>query len=198
MSHLDYFMPSAYRPVLKIKHCILRTGSVPVRPQDNIRLTPTHGDLWAGHCQQLHLLDPNQQALTLSEDASILSSVRCFHCAFAILLKATTSFVMSVCITARTEQLGSHWTDIHEIWYFSIFRRSVEKFQVPLPSVKNNGYLTRRLHNMAHGLSMLNTQATSLLLLHGMNNHANAPQSYIIRTLPVLSFDMGRRIVPKT
>ena len=115
MSHLDYFMPSAYRPVLKIKHCILRTGSVPVRPQDNIRRTPTHGDLWAGHCQQLHLLDPNQQALTLSEDASILSSVRCFHCAFAILLKATTSFVMSVCITARTEQLGSHWTDIHEI-----------------------------------------------------------------------------------
>jgi hypothetical protein len=26
------------------------------------------------------------------------------------------------------EQIGAHWADFHEIWYFSIFRKSVENF----------------------------------------------------------------------
>ena len=30
----------------------------------------------------------------------------------------------------RVEQLGSHWTDFHVIWYFIIFRKSFEKFQI--------------------------------------------------------------------
>jgi len=34
--------------------------------------------------------------------------------AFAKMRKATTNFVMSVC-PSRTEQLGLHWTDFHEI-----------------------------------------------------------------------------------
>jgi hypothetical protein len=42
--------------------------------------------------------------------------------AFAKLRKATIDF-MSVCLSVRTEQLGSHWTDIHEILYLSIFRK---------------------------------------------------------------------------
>ena len=43
------------------------------------------------------------------------------------------------------EQLGSHWTDFHEIWYFSIFfSKSVVKIQVSLKSDKNNGYFTWR------------------------------------------------------
>ena len=37
------------------------------------------------------------------------------------------------------EQLGFHWTDFHEIWYLTIFRKSVEKIQVQLKSDKNNG-----------------------------------------------------------
>jgi hypothetical protein len=41
--------------------------------------------------------------------------------AFAKLRRATISFVVSV----RKEQLGSHWTDFHEIWYLSIFRKYV-------------------------------------------------------------------------
>jgi hypothetical protein len=28
------------------------------------------------------------------------------------------------------EQLCSHWTDFHEIWYLGIFRKSIEKFEV--------------------------------------------------------------------
>jgi hypothetical protein len=35
--------------------------------------------------------------------------------AFAKLRKATVSFVTSVCLSVRMEQVGSHWTDFHEI-----------------------------------------------------------------------------------
>jgi hypothetical protein len=35
--------------------------------------------------------------------------------AFAKLRKATISFVMSVRLSIRTEQLGSQWKDFHEI-----------------------------------------------------------------------------------
>jgi len=40
------------------------------------------------------------------------------------------------------EQLGSHLTDFHEILYFNIFRKSVEKIQVSLKPDKNNRYFT--------------------------------------------------------
>jgi len=36
------------------------------------------------------------------------------------------------------ELLSSHWTDIHEVQYLSIFRKSVEKIQVSLKSDKND------------------------------------------------------------
>jgi len=39
------------------------------------------------------------------------------------------------------EQLGSHWTDFHEIWYLRIFKKSVEKIRVSLKSGKNDGAL---------------------------------------------------------
>ena len=35
-------------------------------------------------------------------------------------------------MSVRMEQLGSHWTDFHEIWYLNIFRKSVGKIQVLL------------------------------------------------------------------
>jgi hypothetical protein len=40
------------------------------------------------------------------------------------------------------EQLGTHWTDFHEILGISIFQKSVEKIQVSLTSDKKNGYFT--------------------------------------------------------
>jgi hypothetical protein len=52
--------------------------------------------------------------------------------AFAKSRKATVSFVLSVCSSIRMEQLGSHWTDFHEIWFLSIFRKYVGKIQVSL------------------------------------------------------------------
>ena len=66
--------------------------------------------------------------------------------------KATVGFIMSVCVPAclsirlsvRIGQLGSHRTDFYEIWYLSIFRKSVEKIQVFVKSDKNNGYFAWR------------------------------------------------------
>jgi hypothetical protein len=55
---------------------------------------------------------------------------------------------MSVRLPARMTQLGSHWTDINEIFYLNFFRKSVEKIQVSLKSDDDddddddNGYLT--------------------------------------------------------
>jgi hypothetical protein len=64
--------------------------------------------------------------------------------AFAKFRKATISCVMSVRLSVRMEQLGSHWNDFHEIWYLCIFRKYVEKFQVLLKPYKNNGYFIWR------------------------------------------------------
>ena len=36
-------------------------------------------------------------------------------------------------------ELGAHWTNIYEVWYYSIFRISDGKFQVALRSDKNDG-----------------------------------------------------------
>jgi hypothetical protein len=38
------------------------------------------------------------------------------------------------------EQGDSHWTDFHEIWYLSIFRKSVVNIQVSLKYDKYNEY----------------------------------------------------------
>jgi len=59
---------------------------------------------------------------------------------FAELRKATISFAMFVRPSVHMEQLGSHWTDFHDLSCWSIFRRSVEKFQTSLKSDKNNGH----------------------------------------------------------
>jgi hypothetical protein len=53
------------------------------------------------------------------------------------------SVCLSVCLSVRMEQFGSHWTDIHEILYLRILRKSAE--EIPLKYDKNNGYFTIRL-----------------------------------------------------
>ena len=65
----------------------------------------------------------------------LLSSLQqsvAFLLSFSRVRKISESFAMSVRMSIRPpfrmEQLGSHWTDLNEIWYFSIFRKSVEKF----------------------------------------------------------------------
>jgi len=48
-------------------------------------------------------------------------------------------YLSHVCLSDRMEKVGSHWTDIHAIWYLRIFRKSVEKIQASLKSDKNGG-----------------------------------------------------------
>jgi hypothetical protein len=64
---------------------------------------------------------------------------------FAKLRKTTISFVISVPLSirpsARMEQLGSHWTDFHEIRYLGIFQIPLERFQDLLKSGKKAGTL---------------------------------------------------------
>ena len=57
------------------------------------------------------------------------------------LRKVTVSFVMSVCPSARTEQLGFHWTEFRDSWYLNIFRTSVKEIQVQRNSDKKHGSL---------------------------------------------------------
>ena len=45
--------------------------------------------------------------------------------AFAKLRKALIGVVVSVLPSVVKEQLGSHWTDFHEIWYLSFFRKFI-------------------------------------------------------------------------
>ena len=51
----------------------------------------------------------------------------------------------SSCLAVRMEQIGSHWTDFHEIWYLIIFwKKKLVKIQVWLKSDKNNGHFSWR------------------------------------------------------
>ena len=80
---------------------------------------------------------PNSQALP-----SVLhSSNYSLWGTFTKLWKAT-SFNMSVCLSIRMEQHGSHWTDFHEIWCWNIFQKPVDSAHDSLQSAKNNGYFT--------------------------------------------------------
>ena len=42
------------------------------------------------------------------------------------------SSCLSIRLSVRMEQLGSHWTEFHKVWYLSNFRKSVEKIHVSL------------------------------------------------------------------
>jgi hypothetical protein len=48
---------------------------------------------------------------------------------------------MSVCPSVGMGQLGSHWTDFHEIWHLIVFLNTVEKVLFSLKSDKNSGTL---------------------------------------------------------
>jgi hypothetical protein len=70
--------------------------------------------------------------------------------AFDKMGKVNVAFVMCVCVcvcvcvSVHTERLGYRWKDFHAIWYWRIFRKSVEKIQVALKFDKNNGFFTRK------------------------------------------------------
>jgi hypothetical protein len=82
------------------------------------------------------------EAGKLKQICCIFCEIRCARLgAFAKLRKSTISFAMSICpsirLCFRMEQLGSHWADIHEVWYLKFFQKSVENTKIPLKSDRN-------------------------------------------------------------
>jgi len=64
----------------------------------------------------------------------------------------------SSCPSFRMEQLGFHWTDFHEIWYFMMFRKSVRTLRGSTQSDKNNGYFIWRLIHIIDPNSLSSSQ----------------------------------------
>ena len=67
-----------------------------------------------------------------------------FRCIRKFVKVTIALLCLSVHLSVRMEKFNSHWMDFHEIWYMSIFRKSVKKIKVSLKSDKNNGYFTWR------------------------------------------------------
>jgi len=112
-------------------------------------------DLWVHSISNVNLY--KSETVLLLDEATKTNSVLCifqiisynfFLGVFAKFIKETISFIMpirpSICLSVRMEQLGSHWTVFHEIWYLTTFRNSVTKIKVSLQSDKNDGYFTWR------------------------------------------------------
>jgi hypothetical protein len=90
--------------------------------------------------------------------------------------KATISSYLSVrpsiCLSVCMEQLSSHWTDFHEIWHLSIFRKSVQPIQDSLNSDKNNGYFKYSPVNFPyHTRLMLRTKNASETVAEKIKTH---------------------------
>jgi len=87
-----------------------------------------------------------------STETNKFTSTRLFICIgfyrrFRKIAKKTISFVMSVRLAVRMQQLRSHRGEFHEFWYLS-FQKSVEKVQFSLKSDKINLYFTWRPINL--------------------------------------------------
>ena len=90
-----------------------------------------------GISDKTHALADNRSSrLVFKFVAPLAFQTRSQNCDKRIL----ASSCLPVCPSVHMEQLGSHWTDFHEIWYLSIFRKSVEKIQDWLKS-NNNDYV---------------------------------------------------------
>ena len=85
---------------------------------------------------------------------------------FAKARKAIISSVMSVRPFVRMEQLGSHWTDAHEIWWLGILRKSVQQIQVSLKSDKNSGTARKDL------CAFMSTSCSVLLWLKNVSDQS--------------------------
>ena len=64
------------------------------------------------------------------------------------------SSCLSVCPSVLMGKVGFHWTDFHEIWYFSIFRKPFQKIRDSVRHDKKNGYFRSKLIYISHGISL--------------------------------------------
>jgi hypothetical protein len=61
-------------------------------------------------------------------------------------------------VTRKIVQSGPQWTDFHEIWHLSIFRKSVDNIQVSLKYDRNNGYSTWKRMQIFDHISLSSSQ----------------------------------------
>jgi hypothetical protein len=96
--------------------------------------------------------------------------------AFTKLRKTSVSFVMSVRSSVRVKQLGSHWTDFHDIWHLSIFRKSVDKPQVSSKSGENT------LHESQY-VFLIISRSLLLRMRNVSNKNCRENQTHILLTI---------------
>jgi len=86
---------------------------------------------------------PLNQNLLVSFRGVVLSfGQNLFRCVHKIAKSAY--YLRPICPSVCMEQLEFHRADFHEIWYLSIFPKSVENVQVSLKSDMNKRYFPRR------------------------------------------------------
>ena len=100
-------------------------------------------------CQTVAFQIPIQLWYFVAVDCNIFNEFDPKFCSEALLMwnmifQATVTFVLSVRPSVRMEELSSHWTGLHEIWYLSIFPKCIEKIQVYFMADKNERHFTLR------------------------------------------------------
>jgi len=97
--------------------------------------------------------------------------------------------IRRVCPSVRTKQLGSHWTDFHEIWYLNSFRKSVGKIQVSLRSAKHNAtgrtdWTDPRTAVITSRWNLLKTRNVSNAILQQIRTHISCSTNVFQKILP--------------
>jgi hypothetical protein len=91
------------------------------------------------------------------------------------------SSCLSVCLSVRMNQMGSHSTDFHRIWHLRIFRKPVEKIQVSLKSDKYKGYFTWRPMCVYYNLSS-NSSENEKCFIQSCRENQNTPYAQCLFT----------------
>jgi hypothetical protein len=92
------------------------------------------------HPTLLRGLEVNLAVLVIRKFRVRVSS-QTFWRSFAKLQKREISYTMYVRPSVRTNQLDSLWTDFHEVWYLSIFRKAVGEIQFHQNRTRTTGIL---------------------------------------------------------
>ena len=111
--------------------------------------------------------------------------------------KAAMSFVMSVRLSVRMGQFGSHKTDFHEIWYLVIFRKPVQKIQVSLKTDTNNVYFTWRPRHILGTCAKLRKATVRFVISVRLSIRMEQPRSNWTHTHEILYTSIFRKYEEK-
>ena len=105
----------------------------------------------------LHCMESTNRGTPLFKTLTFWLAIPCGMILFMRVRKiAKSHYQLRVCPSVRIDQLGSHWTDSHEIWYLCIIRKYVQKIKFSLKSIK----LTGTLHEDRYTFSIISRALT--------------------------------------